>query len=162
MLVRYWQPFREMETLRHQLDRALGELTQSASESSTWTPAIEVKDAGDALVVRAQLPGVDAKDIDVQVTKEAVMIKAEHRYEKKSEDKGYLQSEFRYGSFQRTIGLPVAVQNDQVQAEYKDGVLNLTLPKVAEARNKVVKVNLTGSNTVEGTNTETLPAGEQN
>jgi HSP20 family protein len=159
MLVRYWQPFREMETLRHQLDRALGELTQGTQESANWTPAIEVKDAGDAVIVRAQLPGVDAKDIDVQVTREAVMISAEHHDEKKAEDKGYIQSEFRYGKFQRTVGLPVAVQNDQVQADYKDGVLTLTLPKVAEARNKVVKVNVAGLHTVEGTATETLPAG---
>jgi HSP20 family protein len=79
------------------------------------------------------------------VTREAVAIAGEHRYEKKAEDKGLFRTEFRYGKFQRVIPLPVAVQNDQVQAEFKDGILTLTLPKVTEARRQVVKVNLVDS-----------------
>jgi HSP20 family protein len=141
MLVRYWQPWREMETLRNQLDHAFGELTQTI-ESPTWAPAVEVKDTGDHVVLRAQLPGVEAKDIDVQVMKDSVLITAEHKKEQETEQNGYLKTEFRYGKFHRVVGLPVAVQNDKVQAEYKDGILNLTLPKVTEARNKVVKINL--------------------
>lgn len=142
MLVRYWQPWREVETLRGQLDRMFDDLTHTASAQLPWTPAVELQDTGDNLVVRAQLPGVNAKDLDIQVTREAVSISGEHRAEHKSEENGFYKSEFRYGKFSRMLSLPVAVENSQVKAEFKDGVLSLTLPKVAEVRNRVVKVNL--------------------
>jgi HSP20 family protein len=143
MLTRYWQPFREIEILRRQMDRLFDDLTTSSEDTtSTWAPAIELQDAGDKLVLKAQLPGMDAKDLDIQVSREAVAIAGEHRYEQKHEDKGFFRSEFRYGQFRRVVPLPVAVQNDQVQADYKDGILHLTLPKTVESLNRVVKVNL--------------------
>jgi HSP20 family protein len=149
MLVRYWQPLREFETLRQQMDRVFDELTQATSgETTTWAPAIELKENGDALVLRAQLPGIEGKDLDVQVTREAVAISGEYRSETKESDKGFLRSEFRYGKFHRVIPLPVAVENDQVTADFKDGILSLTLPKVKEARNRVVKLNLAGEEKV--------------
>jgi HSP20 family protein len=144
MLVRYWQPLREMETVRRQFDQLFDELTQPTPQQPAWRPAIEMKDSDSAIVIRAQLPGIDAKDLDVEVTREAVTIAGEHRHEHKSEDNGFFKSEFRYGKFRRVVGLPVAVQNDKVEAEYKDGVLTLTLPKLEELRNKAVKVNLVG------------------
>lgn len=140
MLVRYWQPIREMETLRRQFDRVFDELI--ASNESAWSPAIELRDTGDAIELRAQLPGLDAKDIDIQVSREAVAIVGEYRQSSQSENNSLLNSEFRYGKFQRVITLPVAVINDQVKADYKDGILTLMLPKVTEARNTVVKLNL--------------------
>ncbi|MBD2461625.1 Hsp20/alpha crystallin family protein [Oscillatoria sp. FACHB-1407] len=143
MLVRYWQPLREMEMMRRQFDSLFNELAPATQTQPTWAPAIELKDAGDNVTLRAQLPGIDAKDLDIQVSKKAVSISGEQRHESKTDENGVIRSEFRYGKFQRVIPLPVAVQNDQVQAEYKDGVLNLTLPKVAEARNSVVKISLT-------------------
>jgi HSP20 family protein len=149
MLVRYWQPWREMDLMRRQFDQLFNELTQPVeSQTDTqpiWNPAIELQDAGDTIVVRAQLPGMDAKDLNVEVMKEAVSIAGERRHEQKAEENGFFKSEFRYGQFRRIVPLPVAVQNDKVEAEYKDGVLTLTLPKVEEVRNKVVKVDLTAS-----------------
>ena len=145
MIVRYWQPLREVDTIRRQMDRLLDDLIETNGDRPTWSPVVELRDAGDAFVLRAQLPGVDEKDLDIQVTKDTVKIAGEHRYEQRNQESGYYKSEFRYGKFSRTVGLPIAIQNDQVQANYKDGVLSLTLPKVVEAQNKVVKVNLGGS-----------------
>ncbi|MBW4581754.1 MAG: Hsp20/alpha crystallin family protein [Tildeniella nuda ZEHNDER 1965/U140] len=145
MLVRYWQPWREIESLRRQMDNVFDELTQNTNSEASWTPAVELKDNGNALLLRAQLPGVDAKDLDIQVTKEAVSLSGEHHHEQKAEKDGFFRSEFRYGKFQRVIPLPVAVQNDRVEAAYKDGILSLTLPKVEEVRNKAVKINLAGT-----------------
>jgi HSP20 family protein len=146
MLVRYWQPWREIETLRRQFDHMFDDLSQlTGNDQSDWAPAVELKDSGNDFVLRAQLPGIDAKDLDVQVGREAVSISGEHRHEEKTEEKGFFKSEFRYGKFQRVIPLPAAVQNDQVKADYKDGILTLTLPKVVEARNHVVKLNLAQS-----------------
>ncbi|NJR64659.1 MAG: Hsp20/alpha crystallin family protein [Leptolyngbyaceae cyanobacterium CRU_2_3] len=142
MLVRYWQPWHEMETLRRQVDRLFDDVTEPASHRLNWMPAIELKDNGDTLILRAQIPGVDTQKMNVEVTREAVSIAGDRSYEPQNHENGYYKSEFRYGKFYRTVALPVAVQNDQVQAEYKDGILSLTLPKVAEARHKVVKLNL--------------------
>ena len=158
MLVRYWQPWREIESLRRQMDNVFDELTQTTNSEATWTPAVELKDNGDALLLRAQLPGIKAKDLDIQVTKEAVSLSGEHRHEGKTEKDGFFRTEFRYGKFQRVIPLPVAVQNDRVEADYKDGVLSLTLPKVEEVRNKAVKINLAGTKQ----STATLEASGRN
>jgi len=143
MLMRYWQPFTEIETIREQLDKVFDQRAATRDNSETaWMPALELIDAGDNFILKAQLPGIDSKDIDVQVTREAISISGERRYENTEEKPGYVRSEFRYGKFHRTLPLPADIQNDSVQAEYKDGILTLTLPKVAEARNKVVKINL--------------------
>lgn len=133
-----WQPISEMETLRRQMDRIFGEMISVNNEAqATWQPAIELQDTAESLILRIMLPGIEAKDLDIRVTGEAVAISGEHRPQE------YLRSEFRYGKFQRVIALPVAVQNDRVNAELKDGILTLTLPKVVDARRQVVKVNLT-------------------
>jgi len=143
MLMRYWQPFTEIETIRQQLDKAFDGLAAARDNSeAAWMPALELVDAGDNFVLKAQLPGIDPKDVDVQVTREAISISGERRYENTEEKPGCVRSEFRYGKFHRALSLPARIQNDSVQAEYKDGILILTLPKVAEARNKVVKINL--------------------
>jgi len=143
MLIRSWQPFTEIETLREQLDKVFDQRAATRDNSeATWMPALELADGGDNFVLKAQLPGIDPKDIDVQVTREAISISGERRYENTNEQSGYVRSEFRYGKFHRVLTLPAHIQNDSVQAEYKDGILTLTLPKVTEARNKVVKINL--------------------
>ncbi len=137
------QPFHEMETLRRQMDRVFDELAQVNPERHTlWSPAIELHDDENNLVLRAEIPGVEGKDLDIQVTREGVSISGEHRYEKQTEEKGFYHSEFRYGKFQRTVQLPVPIQNDKVEAEFKNGILTLTLPKLEELQRKVVKVNV--------------------
>ncbi|NEU76773.1 Hsp20/alpha crystallin family protein [Hassallia byssoidea VB512170] len=143
-----WQPFQEMETLRHQMDKMFDELAGYNREvTKTWSPAVELSDTNDQLILRAEVPGLEGKDLDIQVAREAVSIAGETRYENKAEERGYLRSEFRYGKFQRTIPLPAAIKNDQVKAEFKNGILTLTMPKAEEAKNKVVKINLADDKT---------------
>ena len=141
-----WQPFQEFETLRRQMDHMFDELTGSERQAATsWQPAIELQDTEDNLMLRAQIPGVEGKDIDIQVTREAVAISGEYRLEKKTQEQGFFRTEFRYGNFQRVIPLPVPIQNEQVKADFTNGILTLTLPKVTEARRTVVKLNLAES-----------------
>ncbi len=157
MLMRSWQPFAEIETIRQQLDKAFDQLAATRDNSeATWMPAVEFVDAGDNFVLKAQLPGIDPKDVDIQVTREAISISGERRCENTDEKSGCVRSEFRYGKFHRVLTLPARIQNDSVQAECKDGILTLTLPKVTEARNKVVKINL-----AQIAGTPTNPALEQ-
>ena len=145
-----WQPFHEMTTLRRQMDQLFDELTQARQESSdfqginqaSWLPAVEIQNIDSEIILRAELPGVEAQDLDIQVTREVVSISGERRYEKQTQEKGRSQSEFRYGKFQRVMQLPAQVHNDQVKAELKNGILTLSLPKVEAERRKVVKVSL--------------------
>ncbi len=110
------------------------------TESAAWRPAIELTEEVHSLVLRAQLPGLEAKDLDVEVTHESVSIAGELHEQKAATDQ--VSSEFWYGKFRRVVSLPAAIQSDRVQADYKDGILTLTLPKVAELSRKVVKVSL--------------------
>lgn len=142
-----WQSFPEVETLRRQMDRMFDELVGVDREltrelTTTWTPAIELQDTEEHLILRGEIPGIEGKDLDVQVGREAVSIAGEIRQERKTANRGNFLTEFRYGKFQRTIPLPVPIKNDQVQAEFKNGILTLTLPKAEEARQKLVRINL--------------------
>lgn len=132
-----WQPVSEMETFRRQMDRVFAEMRSLNTDQATWQPAIELQNTEESIIVRSLLPGIEAKDLDIRVTTEAVAISGEHRQEQ-----DYLRSEFRYGKFQRVIALPVAVQNDRVTAEFNNGILKLTLPKVVDTRRQAIKVNL--------------------
>ncbi|MEH2382851.1 MAG: Hsp20/alpha crystallin family protein [Nostoc sp.] len=145
-----WEPLREMEILRRQMDQLFSELTAaergnseiSPSPRTAWVPAVELSDNGSELLLRVEIPGVEGKDLDVQVTQDAVSIAGEHRYEKHSQSNAKVHSEFRYGNFTRVIALPTKVQNQQVKADLKDGILILTLPKLEQEQSKVFKVNL--------------------
>ncbi|MEH2180299.1 Hsp20/alpha crystallin family protein [Nostoc sp.] len=105
-------------------------------------PAAELQETDDAIHLKLELPGLEAKDLDIQVTEEAVRIFGERKSETKTENNGTIKSEFYYGKFQRVIPLSARIQNTNVTADYKDGILNLTLPKSEQEKNKVVKVNL--------------------
>lgn len=176
-----WEPFREMEILRRQMDQLFDDSTLANRQSTAsqdvhaaWAPAIEMKDSESNVVLRAEIPGVEAKDLDIQVTRDTVSISGEHRYQKRTEERGHFRSEFRYGKFQRVVSLPAQIQNDQVEANFKDGILTLTLPKVEDERRKVVKINLGEahaaaiengnghSGSEEAQNTEAKPAGMGN
>lgn len=140
-----WNPWREANTLQQQIDRLIDETLVPAAvrgKSLTRVPAAEMEDTKNAIHLKLELPGMEAKDLDVQVTEKAVSISGERKSEPKTEENGVTRSEFHYGKFQRVIPLPARVQNTNVTAEYKDGILNLTLPKIEEEKNKVVKVNL--------------------
>ena len=144
-LVRY-NPWQEMNSLQRQLNR----LFDDTLTSDNWdnfgnlskVPAAELTETDDALHLKLEVPGMEAKDLDIQVMADRVAITGERKSETKSESNGKTRSEFRYGKFSRVIPLPARIQNTNVTAEYKDGILNLTLPKSEEEKNKVVKVNL--------------------
>jgi HSP20 family protein len=108
----------------------------------TNAPAVELEDTPEAFVLKLELPGIDPKDVDVEVTAESVSITGERRSEKTTQDNGAFHTEFRYGKFQRTIPLPARVQNTNATADYRDGILSLRLPKVEDEKTKVVKLSI--------------------
>jgi HSP20 family protein len=147
-----WQPLSEIETLRKQMDRLMDDLfrtdIQNLPSRSIWettgTPAIEMTETDQELILKAQNPGIESKDLNVEVSEDSVSISGEQKQESRTEEKGYFRSEFHYGRFERTVPLPVTVKNDQVKAEFKNGILILTLPKMETTSRKVVKVALNG------------------
>ncbi|MEC4812171.1 MAG: Hsp20/alpha crystallin family protein [Scytonema sp. PMC 1069.18] len=136
-LIRY-NPWKELNAIQ----RLFEETRVPFERDFVKVPAAELTQTPDAVHLKLELPGMDAKDLDIQVTENAVSISGERKSETKTEEKGTTRTEFHYGKFQRVIPLEVKVQNTNVKAEYKDGILNLTLPKKESEKNKVVKVNL--------------------
>lgn len=145
MAIMSWQRQGDIQAMRRAMDSMFGDMMVRQPQMVAFRPAVEMQDTDEALVLRAQIPGIDARDLDIRVTKQAVVISGEKSDNNQTEKIGYFRSEFTYGKFQRVIQLPVAVDNDKVQAEYKNGILSLTLPKASAARNEVVKVNLLGN-----------------
>ncbi|GBE95589.1 Hsp20/alpha crystallin family protein [Nostoc cycadae] len=140
-----WNPWQEMNTLQRQINNLFADemLPSTLLERSlTKVPAAELHESEEAIHLKLELPGIEAKDLDVQVTEKAVYISGERKSETKTERKGVTKSEFHYGKFQRLIPLPTRIQNTNVTADYKDGILTLTLPKAEEEKKKVVKLNL--------------------
>lgn len=146
-------PYSEFDIVRHQLDQLFNEIAQVSLDTRLaiprattpqWIPAVEIKEVENAFMLRAAVPGVDAKDLDVQVSRDAVIIKGEYHTEAKAEAHSQFHSEFRYGKFHRVIPLRTPIQNDKVEADLKDGILTLTLPK-ANVAPAVVKLNLTAT-----------------
>jgi HSP20 family protein len=138
-----WEPFREINSLQREMNRLFDTLTPATPlNGDRFLPVVEMQETPDAVQLRVELPGIDLKDLDVQVAADSVSISGESKSETKTEEKGIFRSEFFYGKFQRVIPLPTRIQNTQVNADYKDGILHLTLPKAEEEKNKVVKVSL--------------------
>lgn len=144
VLMRY-EPFQEMNILRRQMNRLFDDFftpMEQRENGLTFSPAAELYETDAAVHLKLEVPGLEPKDLDVQVMQDAVLVKGDRKSEIKTEENGVTRSEFRYGKFQRVFPLPARINNQEVQADYKDGILTLTLPKLDEEKNKVVKVNL--------------------
>ncbi len=138
VLVRY-NPWQELNALQRQIDSLFEDFPVPTLARAI---AAELHETEEAVHLKLELPGIEAKDVDIEVTENAVKVVAERKSETKTDNNGKTRSEFYYGKFQRVIPLTARIQNTNVKAEYKDGILNLTLPKTEQEKNKVVKINL--------------------
>jgi HSP20 family protein len=142
-----WEPFREVESLQKEMNRLFDRLVPTDAGNGekmglSFIPAAEITETPEAVQIKLEIPGMEAKDLNLEVTADSLTINGERKSEIKTEEEGFTRTEFRYGKFHRVIPLPVQVDNNNVTAEYKDGILNLTLPKAEEEKNKVVKVSI--------------------
>ena len=142
-LVRRWDPFREMAQLRATMDRLLNETRNLpvASDETIWMLPLDVSETEDAFLVKASIPGVNPDDIDISLTDNVLTIKAEIKAEKEIEEAQYHLRERRFGVFSRSITLPTAVDADNVEAIYENGVLNLTISKAEEVKPRKIEVH---------------------
>ncbi len=158
MPITRWEPFQEIERweafdrepmwsldqMQRQMNRLMERFMSSGNGGSAlnYIPSAEMEETAEEIKLKVEIPGMESKDLNVDVTENSVSISGERKSETKTEEKGMVRSEFNYGRFERKIPLPAHVQNDKVQAEYKNGILTLNLPKIEGEKHKAVKINV--------------------
>jgi HSP20 family protein len=139
-----WPGFGRLSTLGDEIDRLfdapLAELARSSQLLSGWTPALDLHEDKDALTVKVELPGMKKEDIEISLHEGSLSISGERKSEKEFKDAEVYRAERFVGRFQRTVTLPAPVAADKARADYKDGVLTITLPKTEEAKPKQINV----------------------
>jgi HSP20 family protein len=141
----HFEPFRRASTLQDQLNRVFNDVFERAGDESnltSWAPAADIFETEHELVVKADLPDVDPKDLDIRVENNILTIRGERKFEKKVSEDKYLRVERAYGSFSRSFSLANTVNAEAIKADYQNGVLTLTIPKREEAKPKQIKVNV--------------------
>jgi HSP20 family protein len=145
-IVRF-DPFEDMVRLQREVNRLFEDNSRSGvrngselANARTWAPAVDIVEDQNEIVLRAELPGIDRNSIDIELTGETLTIKGERKFEDTQQRENYIRIERSYGTFQRSFTIGVPVQADKVAASYKDGVLEVHLPKSEATKPKKVQV----------------------
>ncbi len=148
MALMKWEPtpFKGIADLKKEMDRIFdsffGERLPFVKEEFEFAPSVDVSETENEIIVKATVPGVDKKDLNITLTEGSITIKGEVKKEKEEKKKNYYRQEISYGSFSRTIPLPVEVKTEDAKASLKDGVLEVVLPKSEKAKTKEIKINV--------------------
>jgi HSP20 family protein len=110
-----------------------------------WSPAVDVFETDQNLVVKAELPGIDPKEVEIRVENNTLFLKGQRKFENEVKEENYHRIERSYGSFTRTFALPGSIDAEKVSADYKSGILTLTLPKREEAKPKTIKISVSNN-----------------
>ncbi|HEY5137801.1 MAG TPA: Hsp20/alpha crystallin family protein [Methylococcales bacterium] len=137
-----WEPVREMMTLREAMDRLFDDaFTRPFSTSGdSVIPAIDLYQNADEVVVKAALPGLEAKDVQISVTADTLTLRGEIKHENEQKEVTYHIREHRYGMFERSVMLPTDVQTDKAKADFENGILTITLPKAEAVKPKTITI----------------------
>jgi HSP20 family protein len=139
-------PFEGLAGFRRIFDepvmRAMESASCSSPESNEWRPLVDVVDSKDGILLKVEVPGVKQEDINISIEENTLTVKGERKHESRVDEEGYSRFERSYGTFERSVLLPPTVDADHVKATYKDGVLEIQLPKKEEARPKAIKVEV--------------------
>jgi len=141
-----WRPF-EFDRIREEMDRlwdsfSEGRPVRRSEDGREWLPSVDVSETKNDLVIKAELPGLDPKDIDISMNNGYLAIKGEKKHEKEEKDENDHLIERSYGAFTRSVQLPREVQSDKITASFKNGILRITLPKSEEAKKKEIKIKV--------------------
>ncbi|HEX5483396.1 MAG TPA: Hsp20/alpha crystallin family protein [Terriglobia bacterium] len=147
MAIVRWEPFRDLVATQDRFNRLFnGAFSNVFGEenltSRAWAPPVDIYETDHDLVLKAELPGIDPKDLDIRVENGTLYLKGERKHESETKEENYHRIERSYGSFVRTFALPNSISTENVKADYKDGVLTLTMAKREEAKPKTIKVNV--------------------
>lgn len=169
-IVRY-DPFRDLRNLQEEVNRLFSSnLSRSYGDEGiargSWNPSVDIYENKDQIVLEAELPGMNREDFDVSIENNVITVRGERRFEKKDESDSYHRVERSYGSFTRSFTLPQTVSADTTSAEYKNGVLRVTLPKREEVKARRIEIageseEARGQRTIEAKAENVKGAGEQ-
>ena len=147
-----WDPFQDMLSLREAMNQLMEESfvrPTAAQNGKNFVPALDLSETGEGYLVEAALPGLKPEDVEITVENNVLTIKGETRQETDSKDRNFHRLERRFGSFQRTIGLPTTVKADAIQASLTNGVLRLEIPKAEEVKPRKISVNVGENKAIE-------------
>ncbi len=150
MAIVRWEPFRDLVSLQERMNRLFDESFRGIGRTSgeedwvggAWAPAVDIYEQDGNIVLKAELPGVDPKDVDVRVENNILTLHGERKLDNEVKRENYHRVERAYGTFTRSFTLPNVVDTEKIKAEYKDGLLRMTLPKKDEARPKQISINV--------------------
>jgi HSP20 family protein len=148
MAIARWDPFRELMSFQERIndlfDRTFWRRgpEEEGLVTGTWAPAVDIYETDDKVVLKAELPGLKKEDIDIQIRDNTLTLKGEKKFEKEVKEENYHRVERAYGSFQRSFTLPSTIKQEGIEASFKDGVLEISLPKVEEAKPKQIKIQV--------------------
>lgn len=141
------EPYRDLMTSQREFERLFKEaftpfVGEGELSTRTWAPPVDIYETENDIVLKAELPGIDPKDVEVKVEDNTLYLKGERKFEKEVMNENYHRVERSYGCFARSFSLPNSISAEKVKAEYKDGLLTLTLPKREEAKPKTIKIDV--------------------
>ena len=141
-----WNPMRDMDLFSNRMNSFLGNhfLTpgfREASEMAEWRPAVDIFDKEDRIVIKAELPGVDKKDMSVDIKDGILTLSGERTYENEVKEEGYYRKERAFGKFNRSFALPEGLDPEKIDADYKDGVLKIEIPKPEQNKPRKIAVH---------------------
>lgn len=145
MAIIRWDPFRDLVTLRERMNRLFEDAFTSRGEekdlvASSWSPSVDIYETENEIVLTAEVPGVDEKNIEIKLEDNTLSLKGDRNFEKETKEENYHRIERAYGSFYRSFTLPRNVDQDNIKAESENGILRITMPKKPELKPKKVKI----------------------
>jgi HSP20 family protein len=146
MAITRWDPFRDLSILQERMNRVFedaavrGWKNDEPSATTSWSPAVDIYETDSEIMVQAELPGVDRKDIALQLENNVLTLKGDRRFEKETNQENYHRIERSYGGFSRAFTIPTIVDEDKIRADYKDGILKIALPKKEQVKAKQIKI----------------------
>jgi HSP20 family protein len=147
-----WEPFRELASLQNEMSRLLNAFEGNGRTSQNWVPALDVWETEDGLVYAFDLPGIPQDRISIELEDDALTVTAEREREEQVEEGRFFRYERRFGTFQRTIGLPQGVDESGIRAEFRDGVLEVHVAKPEQSKPRRIEIGIVDERrTIEGT-----------
>ncbi|HZD58977.1 MAG TPA: Hsp20/alpha crystallin family protein [Anaerolineae bacterium] len=141
MALRRWDPWRELMRMQEELGKTFERVFgPERMPEAFWTPDVDIYEKENNIIVRMDLPEVKPEDVDISIVDNTLRIKGERKHIEEVKEENYYRTERRFGSFERTIELPVAVKTEEIKATYKEGVLQITLPKAEEKKAKEIRI----------------------
>jgi HSP20 family protein len=150
MAIVRWEPFRDLVSLQERMNRLFDESFRGAHRTGeddwalggAWAPAVDIYEQDGNIVLKAELPGVESKDVDIRVENNVLTLRGERKFDQEVKRDNFHRVERAYGTFSRSFTLPSVVNTEQIKADFKDGILRVVLPKKDEAKPRQIAINV--------------------